>query len=143
MKNPFGITTKRCQKKDYDFVYKLLKQTLFHFIAEYFPIDKKMFDDTFANKYKEMTILMKGKRRIGLYSITSLKNTLDIDRLFITPTYQNKGIGKFLMEYFETLGYKKITLQVWDNNPAYHFYKKLGYKVAKKKGHKYIMEKIR
>jgi len=142
MKNPFGIKTRRCTKKDYDFVYKLMKQTIFKYIAKYHKLDKKIFDKTFNEDYKNMTILMKGKRRIGLYTIKPKGNTLYINRLFITPTYHGKGIGKFLMEYFENLGYRRLTLHVWDNNPAFKFYKRIGYKVISKKSHKYFMEKV-
>ena len=144
MKNPFGIKTRACTKKDYDFVYALAKKTLFRYIKEYEPINKKEFDGDFAKRYKEIVILLKGKKRIGFYHITPdtfVKNVLYVAKIFISPAYQKKKIGYFLMKYFEALGYKKIRLQVWDNNPAVKFYKNLGYKVISEKNHKYLLEK--
>ena|SRR3989338_872302 len=144
MKNPFDIETRACTKKDYDFVYALTKKTLFPCIEEYEPINKKEFDNDFTKRYKEIVILMKGKKRIGFYHIAPdafVKNALYITRIFISPAHQKKKIGYFLMKYFETLGYKKIRLQVWDNNPAVKFYKNLGYKVISEKNHKYLIEK--
>ena len=64
MKNPFGIRTRTYNKKDYNFVYTNRKKTLFHYIKEYESIDKKDFDKDFNKRYKEIIILMKGKRRI-------------------------------------------------------------------------------
>ena len=84
---------------------------------------------------------MKGKRRIGFYQITPKKDCLDIRRIFLSPAYQGKGIGKKFMDYFETLDYNRLRLQVWENNPAQHFYKKLGYIIINKKEHRLEMEK--
>ncbi len=144
MKNPFGILTRTCTKKDYDFVYTLTKKTLFPYIEKYEPVNKKEFYNDFAKRYKEIIIFMKGKLRIGFYHIAPdvfVKNALYVARIFISPAYQKKRIGYFLMKYFETLNYKKIRLQVWDNNPALKFYKKLGYQVFSKKGHRFLIQK--
>lgn len=85
---------------------------------------------------------MRGKRRIGLYELTFNDEILTVSRILLSQAYQKKGIGKYLMKYFETLGYKKIQLMAWENNPAVGFYKKLGYKIVKEENHKYLMEKI-
>lgn len=140
-KNIFKIKKRKCKKSEYDFVYRLMKTTLFPLIAKYQPIDKKKFDEKFFKDYAKMTILLRGKRRIGLYEIEEKQNHLYVSRIFLTPFYQGKGIGAQIMESFETLGYQKITLEVWENNPAVSFYKKLGYVVTKKQGHKYFLEK--
>jgi ribosomal protein S18 acetylase RimI-like enzyme len=86
-------------------------------------------------------MLVKGKKRIGFYQLTPNGKTLEITRIFLTPSYQGKGIGTWYMRYFETLGYNHLFLEVWDNNPACLFYKKLGYKKIKNKNHKILMEK--
>jgi ribosomal protein S18 acetylase RimI-like enzyme len=145
MKNPFGIREKRCTKQDYSFCYNLTKKTLFPYISKFVKPDKKRFDNDFKKGYRQIRILMKGQRKIGLYHITKddrERNTLYVVRVFLSPAYQGRGIGRFLMDYFETLGYRKIKLQVWENNPAFKFYKKLGYRVKQKKDHRYLMEKV-
>lgn len=103
MKNPFGILTRTCTKKDYDFVYTITKKTLFPYIEEYESINKKEFDDDFDKRYKEIVILMKGKLRIGFYHITPdafVKNTLYLVRIFISPAYQKKKDRIFFNEVF-------------------------------------------
>lgn len=103
---------------------------------------KKIFDKGFQDNYAKITILIKGQKRIGFYQLTEIDKQIDITKLFLSPKYQSKGIGGFLMRHFETLGYKEIMLQVWDNNPAYNFFKKLGYETTAKKNHKYHMRKL-
>lgn len=144
MKNPFGIKTRKCRKSDYEFVYGLTKELLFPYIPKYARISKKDFDSNFDKRHNNITILIKGKRRVGFYHISPdiyENKCLYISRIFISSPYQKKKIGYFLMKYFETLGYEKIKLQVWRSNPAFHFYLKIGYKVVSRNGKKYLMEK--
>lgn len=136
------IKTRVCKKSDYNFVFGLVKKTIFPYVAKYFKPSKQMFDERFAKDYNKRVLLIKGKKRIGFYQLIPKDNKLDITGIFLSQTYQNKGIGRYLMHYFETLGYKKLELQVWENNPAYHFYKKIGYEVISKNQHKYLMKKI-
>ena len=104
--------------------------------------DIKRFRENFYTHYRNIKIIMKGKRRIGFYLIEKTKTTLIVKKLFISPAYQQKGIGNFLMNYFETLGYKKINIGVWKNNPAVNFYKKLNYEICSRSEKKYKMQKI-
>lgn len=141
MNNPFGITTRKCTTKDKQFFCSLTQKTLWPFVSKYVTPDPRMTKDDFDKNYKEIKILMKGKRRIGFYRISPRKNTLYIHKIFLSPTYHGKGIGAWFMRYFETQGHKQLQLHVWENNPAVKFYKKLGYKVIEKKKHKLLMEK--
>lgn len=137
----FTINTRKCNKSDYAFVFGLVKESIFPLIRKFFVPDKKMFDERFYSDYKERTILLMGKEKIGFYYIKKKKAVLYINGIFLVKKYRYKGLGSFLMKYFETLGCKKIQLEVWENNPALKFYKKLGYKAVKKNQHKYVMEK--
>lgn len=141
MINVLDIKKRKCKKDDYSFVYRLMKTTLFPLITKYQPVDKKKFDEKFYNDYGKMVILLRGTRRIGLYEVNEQQGCLCVSRIFLTPFYQGKGIGTQIMKRFETLGYRKITLEVWENNPAVSFYKKLGYVITKKQNHKYFLEK--
>jgi ribosomal protein S18 acetylase RimI-like enzyme len=135
------IHTRPCKKTDYSFAFKLMEETIFPLVAVYFPPSKSMFDERFARDYHERVILMHGKRRIGVYQLRPTGKSADISGLFLTKDYRGRGIGAALMQHFETLGYDTLKLEVWDNNPAYTFYKKCGYKAIGKRKHKYLMEK--
>ncbi|MFH1445149.1 MAG: GNAT family N-acetyltransferase [Nanoarchaeota archaeon] len=137
----FKVSIRKCRKSDYGFVFKVTKATLFKYISKYRKLDLKKFRDDFYESCKDTVILMSKGRRIGLFQLDKKKNCLEIVKIVISPAYHGRGIGWFLMKYFETLGFSKICLQVWENNPAYHFYKELGYKVIRKINHKIHMEK--
>jgi len=141
MKLENNLNERKCTKKDFDFIYKIIKESLFPYIAEYFKPSKKKFTEGFDKDYKSIKIILNDKRRIGFYQLTPEKNSLDITKIFFAKKYRGKGLGSEFMKKFENLGYSKITLQVWENNPAVKFYKKLGYKIIKKQIHKMHMEK--
>ena len=142
MNTPFGIKEKNCRKSDYDFVFDLTKKTLWSHISKYVVPSKEIFDEGFNKDYKSIKILSKGKRKIGLYQLDKKGNKLELVKLYLIAAYQNKGIGSFFMDYWETLGAKKLSLQVWDNNKnAIRLYKRKGFKIKNKKAHKIFMEK--
>ena len=141
MKNPFGITERKCMKKDYRFFRDLIVETMKPLVIPYFDFDYSRVRLGFVAGLKSTKILMKGKKRIGFYQITPKGKVLDITRIYLTKGHRKKGIGTFIMQYFETLGYEKIILEVWDNNSSKQIYKNLGYKIVKKRNHKICMEK--
>ena len=71
------------------------------------------------------------------YSLTEPKNLVyKLEKLYVLPSEQGKGTGKALifevMKIAKEIGGKILELNVNRNNPAYHFYSKLGFKVYKK-----------
>ena len=141
MKNPFGISIRKCKKSDYAFVHDLSRKTVFPYMAMTTKINKALFDKDFYGNYKNTKILTKGKRRIGFYCIKFHKQHLQMKKLYLSQAYQKKGIGTFMMKHFETLGKNLIRLEVWVTNPAKKFYEKLGYNVTGQNGDLYVMEK--
>jgi len=143
--NGYVVNSRTCLKSDKQFILNLFKDSIFIYVSEYYVPDINMFNNRFNSDYKERRILLIGKRRIGSFQLTEKDNSLYVTGLFLTKTYQGKGIAKYLMNYFETVAknnnYSKIKLHVWNNNPARFFYKKLGYKIISKKNHKYLMQK--
>jgi len=59
----------------------------------------------------------------------------------VDPNFQGKGIGKELISFVEK-NKKRVWLKVLKQNPAFEFYRRLGYKIKSEEGEKYIMEKI-
>jgi len=141
MKNPFGLKERTCKKSDFTFFRNLISRTLRKYVEEYAEFDFSHVRNSFKKTFSEVKILMKGNKRIGLYQIRPKGKKLEIVRIFLTPSYQKKKIGLWYMKHFETLGYKTLELEVWGNNPARFFYKKLGYKKVKQKNHKILMQK--
>lgn len=141
--NPFGITERKYRKSDYQFVIGLIEKTIRKYLEKYYTWDAERIRKSVTGEHeKHTTILMMGNKRIGFYEARPEGKTLDITRIFLIPACQGKGIGTWYLKHFETLGYKKIELRVWANNPARFLYRKLGFKTVKKKDHKFHMEKI-
>lgn len=141
--NGYKVTCRKCKRSDRDFVLNLLRETIFPYVSEYFEPSIEMFDERFYSDYPEKKILLRGQRRIGMFQLSEGNQRLVITGLFLHPQYQGKGIAKHLMRYFEKIairkGYNKIELLVWDNNPAQHFYEKLGYEKMSHQKHKFLM----
>lgn len=136
------ITERKCNHdKDYDFVYETTKETLYPYISKFLNPTKERFTEKFEKDWKHMIILIHDNKKIGFYQLNPEKDVLEIVKIFFIPEYQKKGLGTLFMKRFENMGYKKITLEVWENNPAVNFYKKLGYKPVKTTAHKIHMEK--
>ena len=140
--NRLGIKERKANKKDKRFFVNLMAKTIMPLIQEFYECNRKIIADRFDQSYKGTIILTKGKIRIGFYQLNPKGKTLDITRIFISPRYQDKGIGTYYLKRFEALGYKKIELRVWENNPAQRLYKRLGYKRVGKSRHKIHMEKV-
>ena len=140
-----ALTTRNCRLSDFEFTYQLTKRTLFPHLSGYIKPTKKANREIFLKTYKDNIIIMRNNRRIGYFKLHHEASYTEIDRIYLSPAYQGKGIGKYFMLHFEKLankqGHKKIKLQCWVNNPSCKFYKKMGYKQTKKKGHKVHFEK--
>lgn len=70
------------------------------------------------------------------YSLTEPENLVyKLEKLYVLPSEQGKGTGKALifevMKIAKELGGKTLELNVNRNNPAYHFYSKLGFEIHK------------
>lgn len=62
--------------------------------------------------------------------------TLYIDDICVDENARGKHVGKalyeYVREYAQSIGCNNITLNVWEGNePAWHFYKKMGMQVQK------------
>jgi ribosomal protein S18 acetylase RimI-like enzyme len=65
--------------------------------------------------------------------IEHLQNTVELQRIYIHPSFHGKGVGKLLANRLENMareqGYKYMWLGVWEeNHKAMKVYEKLGYK---------------
>jgi ribosomal protein S18 acetylase RimI-like enzyme len=140
--NIFNLTTRTCTIEDREFCFSLVKTSLWKYVAEYFPPTKAFFDEDFDNHYKDIIILEQDTSPIGYFMLREEPEGLHVVKIFLAEDMRRKGIGTFLMKYFETLtNHNRLFLSVWDNNPAVAFYKKLGYKEIARNNHKLKMEK--
>jgi ribosomal protein S18 acetylase RimI-like enzyme len=95
---------------------------------------------------KNIKIIVCKNRRIGLYNHELRDEFAYIVNIQVTKSYQNKGIGSFVLKTIECeaikKNYKKIRLEVFKDNPSKNLYKKIGYRIIKVKKHSIVMQKL-
>lgn len=72
--------------------------------------------------------------RVGVLSVETTADALQIEDLYMEPAHQNHGIGTAVVEQVirsAGLADKDVTLSVLLPNPAKRLYKRLGFKVVK------------
>ncbi|ODQ69389.1 hypothetical protein LIPSTDRAFT_7040 [Lipomyces starkeyi NRRL Y-11557] len=67
--------------------------------------------------------------------IAHLESTIELQRIYVHPTYHGNGVGKILAKKLEDIakeqGFKYIWLGVWEENyKAQKVYERLGYRVV-------------
>lgn len=103
--------------------------------AFWYRLDKHLPETEFDNKVrtKRGYVLLVDDKPTGILRYNLFwDNTPFCTMLFIDKKYQGKGYGKQLMEYWEndmkTQGYGMLLTSTQVDEPAQHFYRKLGYK---------------
>lgn len=86
-----------------------------------------------AYTYGKLAGYCKLRKNIAPEEITDVP-AIELERLYVLKTHQNKGIGAFLMQHcvtYATLNnYKTLWLGVWEHNPdAIRFYRTCGFEV--------------
>lgn len=82
----------------------------------------------------QLVYVLKDKTRIvGVLRYNFFWQTIPfLDLIFIDISYQNKGYGKYMMDYWEKLmkdmGFKSVMLSTQEDETAKFFYEKIGYK---------------
>lgn len=106
-----------------------------------FMLEKMYSEDALEIQMKEgMTFLIAERDEkpvaFAAYSLTEPENLVyKLEKLYVLPSEQGKGTGRALifevMRIAKEIGGKILELNVNRNNPAYHFYTKLGFQVYK------------
>lgn len=97
------------------------------------------FIENFDEKNNMQYIIKRDSEIIGFSKLSkgSDKKNIELQSLYVLKQYQNKGIGKELIEKAfdeaKKLGYKKVIIGCLENNKANEFYKKMGCKFIEKR----------
>jgi len=141
--NPFGLTSRPCQPSDQDFVHGLVVETLKPVISAIVPWEEKRFEQGFADSWPQKVIILAEGRPVAcIQHDASPVDHLYIGSLFLAPSVQGRGWGRWLLGHMEGLaGGRPVRLHVWENNPAVSFYQRAGYRIVNTEGRKHLMEK--
>lgn len=148
------ITFRQKKEKDNQFVNDLFfSHKIKELKADIWPENMKhqmclmqfnAFENSLAEKRENVQdLIIKGdSESLGRIILSESEHSVLIEYIGIMPAFQNKGIGKEVMQLIikDTVRTeKKLTLNVSKTNPAYYLYKKLGFVVTNKDELKYSM----
>ncbi len=82
---------------------------------------------------------------IGCLAVREEGDTLYLQTIQLVPTRRGRGYGTTLLHHVERIararGLRRVRLRVYKENPAYHWYRRNGYRVTQVERHSLIMER--
>ena len=153
---------RNCTLEDFDFLFKLKKENFKWYVDKIWGWkDNDQKEDEDKNTHKEHNqkerleqdlkehlnhkrIILVDDKPVGIYAVhTTQDGDLFINEISILKEYQNKGIGKKILEEQLKENHEKgirTILQVFKDNPAKKLYEQLGFKVYGETETHYQME---
>ena len=128
-----NINFRPAKQKDYSFGFFVIKETIKEYIEKTWGwntiIQKNYYRKNFT--VKNQYIIEMDKMKIGWLKYDENIDKIEIDKIFILPKYQNRGIGSKILAKIIDIGKNKkipIELQVLKVNiKAKKLYDKLGF----------------
>ncbi len=142
-----AITLRAATDNDQDFVDQLTRTVMLPYVQQtwknqnaiehYFKINA--FDQS-PNQIIEYDGL-----DVGRFSVVDKGDELYLDNLHISPEYQGKGIGRYVIENIFAKADVRglpVTLLVLEVNPAKKLYERLGFEIYDSKDNRFCMRRI-
>ena len=128
-----------------EFAYLVKKQAMGPYIKQLWGWDEQ-FQQTWSDNdwlNKPPQIVLYGDKPIGTIRIIEDDSSIHIERLYLLPKYQNKGIGSHLLigilNKAQQTG-RSASLCVLKINPAKNLYLRHGFSITGEEEHLYFME---
>ena len=88
-------------------------------------------------------IIVLDSQDIGWVEFRQAGDELFLKQLYISPTYQRRGIGSQIIRLLNEQGskVKSMSLFVLKNNPAFRFYRQHGFDVVQETSTKFVMRR--
>jgi ribosomal protein S18 acetylase RimI-like enzyme len=147
IKNPQDdIALRPATPRDADFLFELKRKTL----REYITLTWGEWDESWQRAYfdahfdpSKIQMIQLGGEDIGMIAVTERPGTLFLELVEISPEYQNRGIGSYLIRQLldraRELGLS-VRLHVLRVNPARALYERLGFRAVDETETHYVME---
>ncbi len=143
-------TFRNCTLEDFDFLFKLKKENFKWYIDKIWgwkdDNQKERLQQDLKEHLHHKRIILVDNKPIGIYAVHITQDgDLFINEISILKEYQNKGIGKKILEEQLNENHQKgirTILQVFKENPAKKLYEQLGFKVYGETETHYQMENI-
>lgn len=142
---------RNCTLDDFDFLFELKKQNFKWYVDKIWgwkdEEQKEKLKQDLQEHLSHKRIILIDNKEVGIYAVHTTENgDLFINEISILKEYQNKGIGRKILEEQlkenQSKGIRTI-LQVFKDNPAKILYEKLGFKVYGETETHYQMENVK
>lgn len=142
---------RNCTLDDFDFLFELKKQNFKWYVDKIWGWNdedqKQRLKQDLEEHLAHKRIILIDNKSAGVYVVHTTENgDLFINEISILKEYQNKGIGRKILEKQlkenQSKGIRTI-LQVFKDNPAKSLYERLGFKVYGETETHYQMENIK
>ncbi len=141
-----AIARREAREEDLEFLFLLLKAALGPYVEQtYGPWrDEEQRPRFFAaTDPAAHEIVELDGRPVGCLAVRRLPEEVKLQRVFLLPAYQNRGIGTQLvrgvLDEARSAGLP-VRLRVFRVNPARHLYERLGFVVAGETDTHFLME---
>ena len=142
---------RNCTLDDFDFLFELKKENFKWYVDKIWGWNdddqKQRLKQDLTEHLAHKRIVLVDSKKVGVYAVHITEDgDFFINEISILKEYQNKGIGrKILEEQLKENRQKGIRtiLQVFKDNPAKSLYEKLGFKVYGETETHYQMENMK
>lgn len=142
---------RKCTLEDFDFLLKLKKENFKWYVDNIWgwrdEDQKQRLKQDLEEHLEQKRIIIINNKMVGSYSVHTTENgDLFINEISILKEYQNKGIGRKILEEQLKKNHEKgirTILQVFKDNPAKKLYERLGFKVYGETETHYQMENMK
>jgi len=120
--------------KDFDFLYHLKVACLKEYVDAAYGWDEEYQRQLFTDRFDPSTtqIIVVDGQVVGQLSVEEKEEELYIAGLYISPRWQNQGLGTSIIEDVVSAAIDQelgVRLQVLRVNPAHRLYERLGFEI--------------
>ena len=140
------LTYKKAFEEDLEYLLWLRKETM---VEHYIKAGKEVSEEHLLNRiqdnFEHAKIILLQEQRIGLLKVAKNKTEIKIHQIQIAPNYQNKGIGKQIIQsILQDASANKIPvkLSVLKVNKAQTLYENLGFVIYDEDKYSYFMKTL-
>ncbi|MCB9979705.1 MAG: GNAT family N-acetyltransferase [Rhodospirillales bacterium] len=140
-----NIQLKLATEDDFEFFRQLHHDTMKPLVTEYFGWDEEEQKEMQRKGFTlgRMQIIYADEIKVGCMQITNHENSIELEKIYISPECQGKGIGSSILNNLLTDASeqgKDVILSVLKNNKARDLYERLGFIVTGEAFYKYYMK---
>lgn len=143
--NQLDLTFKKATEEDIEFLLWLRKETMVeHYINAGKDVNEESLLSRIHYQFEHAKIILLDHQKIGLLKVAEQDNEIEIFQIQIAPNYQNKGIGRQIVQsILKEASTKKIPvkLSVLKINKAQTLYQNLGFEIYDENEFSYFMKK--